>query len=163
MHRTGRTITGIGLLVVAYMLLAPRPLGGVNTYVVTRGASMLPTIRPDDLAVARKADSYEVGDIVVYHDPRLNRLIMHRVIGRAGDRYVTKGDNNSFVDSYTPSRADIAGRIVVQAPGAGRLFSTLRDPVALFFAFALVMGLAVTSMENPTRRQRRRRHVRVQA
>lgn len=163
MHRAGRTITGIALLVVAFILLAPSALGGANTYVVTRGASMLPTMHPNDLAVARKADGYAIGDIVAYHDPRMNRLIMHRIVASTGDRYLTKGDNNGFVDSYAPSQADIVGRLVVQAPGMGRVVNTLRDPVVLFFAFALVMGLAVTAMEDPSRRQRRRRHVRVQA
>ncbi len=161
MQRTRRTLTGLVLLAVAFTLLAPRAIGGQNTFVITRGSSMLPTIHPGDFVVTRAADSYQVGDVVAYRDPKLGQLVLHRIIGREGVRYVTRGDNNTFTDPYLSTRGDIVGRLWVQLPGAGRFFVALRNPALSSLAFLLLLVSAVTATPPLSRRQRRRRrHVR---
>lgn len=149
MHRTGSTITGMVLLAVAFTVLAPRAIGGANTYVVTRGSSMLPTIRPGDFAVTRAAAGYAVGDVVAFRDPQLRQLVLHRIIGRDGARYVTKGDNNSFVDPYEARPADVVGRLWLHLPAAGHLVTALRNPALSTPAFALLLLSAATAAPPP--------------
>ena len=62
---------------------------------------MQPRFHAGDLAIVRARSHYEVGHIVAYENLELGRIVLHRIIGRIGDRYVFKGDNNNFVDPTT--------------------------------------------------------------
>ena len=92
-------------LVLGWVYLAPTDIGGSTTYVVTHGISMEPGFHTGDLAVLRSAKVYRVGEIVAYHNTAWHMVVMHRIIAREGNRYVFKGDNNTFIDPSRP-RAD---------------------------------------------------------
>ena len=127
-----RTIGLLALLavaLVAFLALAPASLGGSNTYVVTRGTSMLPTIKPDSLVVIRAESSYHVGEIVAYHNRDLNAVVLHRIVARDGSKYVFKGDNNQFADLYEANASDLVGAKVFYSASAGRVMIGLRNPL----------------------------------
>src|SRR6185437_4462176 len=91
--------------------LAPAKLGGSHEYAVVDGISMNPKLHAGDLVLMHPSASYEVGDVVGYHNLQLGRLVLHRIVGKTGDRYVFKGDNNSFLDSYHPTQDELVGRL----------------------------------------------------
>lgn len=111
---------------------------GALSWVVTTGDSMQPRFTVGDVVITRPAGEYEVGDIVAYESPDLGRVVLHRIVDIESGRFVTKGDNNDWVDSYRPSPADITGRERLHLPGFGRLARPLFDPVVA----AIVVGAA---------------------
>ena len=147
----------LGLIVLGclWFYFAPVPLGGSTTYVVTKGTSMEPRFHTGDLALVRSQSSYHVGEIVAYRNKLLQTLVLHRIIGREGARYIFKGDNNNFVDPEHPAASQLIGALWLHLPGVGGRLQALRSPaltgVLLFFGILLLTGGVFT-------RRRRRRH-----
>ncbi len=104
------------LTAAAWLYLAPTQIGGSTSYVITHGDSMQPRFHAGDLALVRPADHYRVGQIVAYHSTVLHVVVLHRIIGLDGDRYVLKGDHNNFVDPTKPDRAQIVGALWLRVP-----------------------------------------------
>jgi signal peptidase I len=69
--------------------------------VIVNGISMEPGFHKGDLVIILAADSYHVGDIVAYRHPDIGPII-HRIVEQKDDRFVLRGDNNSWLDSYLP-------------------------------------------------------------
>jgi signal peptidase I len=154
-HPRTRLITGAAVLLfaVAWLIAGPAQLGGATTYVTTHGTSMQPRLHTGDLALVRPAAEYRVGDVVAYRSSVLRRVVLHRIIARDGDRYVFKGDSNSFVDPVHPHRDELIGRMWLRVPRGGAILSWLRIPA---IAALLCGGIAVVALW-PARRRRRRR------
>ncbi|MDE3096044.1 MAG: signal peptidase I [Chloroflexota bacterium] len=142
----------VALAVLAWLAFAPAGLGGRDAYVITSGVSMQPRFHTGDLAIVRRASHYQVGEIVAYHDPAIGR-ILHRIIARDGDRFVMKGDNNSFIDAYHPTSAEIVGRLWLHVPAAGRVLVALRQPAWAAAAATLSMLLFAAPIAGERRRR----------
>jgi signal peptidase I len=159
-HRLRGALTGVLVAVtlsVAWLAFAPSIIGGPASYVVTDGTSMLPHFRADGLVLTRHQDSYHVGEVVAYHNHELHAVVMHRIVARDGGRYVFKGDNNDFRDSYHARKSDLVGKEWVYWPGAGRYLKDVRSPVA-FGVIMAVLGLIASTAFVPQRSRMRRRH-----
>ena len=89
---------------------------------------MEPHFHSGDLALVRSQSSYHVGEIVAYHSNAFHTIVLHRIVGRAGDRYVFKGDNNNFVDFEHPARSQLIGALWLHVPGVGARLESLRSP-----------------------------------
>ena len=154
-----RRMTGLGgagllvLLAAGWVLLAPVQLGGQATYLTTDGTSMLPAYHTGDLVVLRRAAEYQVGDVVAYLDPHIGR-VFHRIIAQHGDRFLMKGDNNTFVDAYHPTSADVLGRVWVHVPALGSALMTARQPPV---AAGLVDGASMLALVTAVPPRKRRR------
>ena len=148
----------LGTLATAWVLLAPTALGGEATYVVTDGISMQPRFHAGDLAIVRAESGYHVGEIVAYRSRLLHTIILHRIIGTEGDRYIFKGDNNDFVDLEHPTRSQLVGRLWLHVPGLGSHLGPLRRPgsVALAVMFGLLLFLSSLFTKKQLRRKRLR-------
>ena len=142
----------------AWFAFAPPALGGATSYVMTEGASMLPHYHAGELVALRAQASYHVGDIVAYHNGSLGVVVMHRIVATDGDRYVFKGDNNNFIDSYHATKSEIVGAEWLQLPGAGRLLARLRVPIVAAVAFGLLWFFSFPAQRTSRRQRRRRRH-----
>ena len=57
---------------------------------------------------------------------------------RRGDRFIFKGDNNTWRDADYTQRADILGRLRVRIPHGGLALRLLSRPAVLLFAGGLV-------------------------
>jgi len=136
--------------------LAPIGLGGSTSYVVTHGVSMEPRIHTGDLAIVRSQSGYHVGEIVAYDNRMLHTIVLHRIIGRAGARYVFKGDNNNFVDFEHPAASQLIGALWLHIPGAGAPLKSIGSP-ALIGALVAVGLLLLTGSVFVRRRRLRRR------
>ena len=154
MKKTAGTI-GTLLLFAALVLLWPAKLGGSVTYVVTHGISMQPDFHTGDLAITRAAGDYQVGDVVAYRSETLHTTVLHRIVARDGERYVFKGDNNSWQDPEHPRRDQLLGKLWVHVPKVGSALHWLATPL---HAGLLGAGLLL-ALGGETERRRRRRDV----
>lgn len=127
----------LGILVALGRMFAPVQLGGSADYVVTDGTSMLPHFKADGIVVTRAQPTYHVGDVVAYRNRQLHTVVMHRIVARDGSRFIFKGDNNDFRDSYHPKASDLIGKEWLYWPNAGALLRELRSPLV----FGLLIGL----------------------
>jgi len=65
------------------------------------GSSMFPCMQPGDLLeIRRPAGPIRSGDVIVFQ--RHDRLVVHRVVGQAGDLIVTRGDRLRHPDAPVP-------------------------------------------------------------
>ena len=122
----------------------PRVIGGLNTFTVVSGVSMEPTLHTGDLIISRKADHYNVGDVVTYTIPDQkyeNFRIVHRVIAKTEDgKYAIRGDNQDHADPWAIPAENIAGSKVLMIPRGGLVLGYARNPIGL----ALLFGALVT-------------------
>ncbi len=139
--------------------LAPASVGGSSSWVVTEGISMEPRFHAGDLVLVRAQSDYKVGEIVAYHSNAFHTVVLHRIVGRAGSRYIFKGDNNNFVDFEHPARSQLIGALWLHVPGLGGRLESIHSPLLIGGLFALATllfaGAAFTSRRRRRRRQRR--------
>ena len=139
-------ITGglAALLPLVWYFIAPTQLGGHTAYVTTAGTSMEPLLHSGDLAIVRATPSYEVGDVIAYRNPQLGSIVLHRIVDLEGDRFVLKGDQNSWLDAYHPARDHVLGEMVLRVPGLGGRVHAAASPAGAVamtsLASAVVLG-----------------------
>jgi signal peptidase I len=145
-------------LALAWFFLAPTFIGGSTTYVVTDGVSMQPHFHTGDIALVRGRPSYHVGEIVAYRSRTLNTIVLHRIVGKAGDRYLFKGDNNDFIDPEHPRRSQLVGALWVRLPTLAQRLAPLRGPATIGSLVALgVLLLGGGALTQRRKRRGRRR------
>lgn len=135
MIMTGATIA---LVVSAWMAFGPVQLGGSVSYVVTHGISMQPRIHEGDLVIVRRAPTYAHGDVIAFDSAALQQPVMHRIVDGGPKGYVTKGDNNDWLDSDRPTNADVLGKEWLHIPGAGRVLKKVTSPTGAAIMAAIV-------------------------
>jgi signal peptidase I len=153
-----RRALGIAVTVLCFwalwFFLAPTSLGGYDSYAITDGTSMLPQFHTGDLVILRQQSSYHVGEVAGYHNKMLGVVVMHQIVGRAGKRFIFKGENNSYDDPYEPVASGIVGAEWIHIPRLGFVVRYLRDP---FVAAAVFPLLWLASFgEDKTARHKRR-------
>lgn len=121
------------VLVVAWAVtLRPTQLGGPATMVVVTGDSMEPTLSDGDFVVLQEQASYDVGDIVTFPVPEgeagAGALVIHRIVGAQGDKYVLRGDNRDRDDQWHPTAETVRGAYWFDVPGGGRFFMNFLQP-----------------------------------
>jgi signal peptidase I len=159
-HAVAAAVLLVGMA-TAWIIFAPMQLGGQAGYIIVNGNSMEPLYKRGDLVIVRQEAEYQIGDIVTYHHPDIGPVI-HRIIGRVGDRYLLKGDHNTWTDSYLPGGGDIIGKAWIHVPGLGQIFMDLRSPWSLSILVACAAALLLfTVIPSPggarTRRDRPQR------
>lgn len=148
--------TGFVLVVFAicWRLIGPAQLGGTASYVITHGISMEPEYYEGDLVILRRADSYGKGDIVGYQSPTLDRTVLHRIHSRDSRGFVTKGDNNAWLDLDRPRSADVIGEAWLHIPGAGKWLAKAGSPAGATLLITLVTLTFFTGTAKKKRRAR---------
>lgn len=125
----------------------PMPFGYGAALVLT--GSMEPTFRADDLIFVKEADTFEVGDIVVYQSGSL--LVVHRIVEITEDGIITKGDANNAPDEPVAPE-DIKGVVLGWLPKAGPVVRLLKSP----WAILVLAGGAVFLVEGSFRIQKKK-------
>jgi signal peptidase I len=137
--------------------VAPTAIGGPAGYVITSGTSMLPRFHANGIVITHSEPTYHVGEVVAYHNRQLKEVVMHRIVAMDGSRYVFKGDNNQWSDSYHARKSDLVGKEWVYWPGAGRYLVLLRNPATFAVIVALITLIAFWMPTRDGRRRRRHR------
>ena len=152
------TVLGVVLLAAVWVLFAPAQIGGRASYVIVNGNSMEPVYHRGDLVIVSTAGRYGVGDIVTYRHPVIGQII-HRIVEENDDgRFVTKGDNNSWLDPYLPSQADVVGKSWIHVPSAGKLVGWLKSPIGLAILIGAMGVIVMISFETTDTNDTGRRH-----
>lgn len=123
-------VTGavLALVLIAWVNFGPRQLGGSVSYVMTHGISMQPRIEEGDLVIVREAATYRRGDVIAYRSEALAQPVLHRIVNQNQQGYVTKGDNNDWLDIDHPQRADVIGKEWIHIPKAGTVLAWFAVP-----------------------------------
>jgi len=153
----GRPLVAVLVAIVVWSLIAPVQLGGRISYVNVRGISMEPTLYTGDLMVMRRQESYEVGQIVAFESDMGGAIVVHRIVDVVGERHLLKGDNNAFLDRYTPTVDEIVGAEVFTIPGGERVanLAAATPTVVLQSLMLLVTLWVLRSSRRAARRQRK--------
>lgn len=154
-------VRAIGLVAAAVfaLLLMPSQFGGPASYVTTYGNSMEPGMHPGDLVITRPNSTYGVGDVVAFRSQTLNAVVLHRIVeARADGTFITKGDNNSWLDPDVISDSDILGAMWVFIPQGGTWLNKITSPSALggltFLFIILFIGAAARYGSDRTKARR---------
>jgi signal peptidase I len=140
------TIFSLLLALTGWMLFAPTQLGGSVTYVIVNGNSMEPGFHLDDLLLVRTEPDYRVGDAVTYQNKEMGKFVFHRIVGTELDRFILKGDNNSWLDSYHPNQNEVVGKLWVHIPKLGKAIEWVRVPINLAVTMGLLGGVLMSGM-----------------
>ena len=91
---------------------------------------MEPALHGGDLVLARRQDTYHLGDIVAFRTEGGN--VIHRIVGGSAEEgFMTQGDNRDGFDQWRPRPKDILGKMWFRIPGGGRVVVLLRSPMVL--------------------------------
>ena len=150
------SIVGVVLLGVGWYFFAPTQIGGQASYVTIRGVSMEPLIHKGDLVILEKRSHYDVGDIVAYRSSDIHSVVLHRIVGRDGDRYIMRGDNTTGPDREHPLFKDFVGERWIQLDGMGTWLNRVREPKSAALLTGLAVLLAGGGMGATHSRRRRR-------
>ena len=146
-------------LIAVWVAFAPAGLGGQASYVMINGSSMEPNFHNGDLVIVRQVSQYQVGDIITYHDAVLGAYIIHRVVEVEGGHFITKGDNNTWLDEYQPTASEIIGKYWIYLPKVGSAVLWIRTPFHLALMIGLLGGLLMFDMisQNPNKNGRKKK------
>jgi signal peptidase I len=98
------------------------------------GFSMSPFIRNGDIiTVIPPHKKIRFGDVVVFINPKNNKLTVHRVIHISRDGYLVQGDTNHASDGYI-TQTNILGRVIcVEHRGRQTRFGLGIDRILIAF------------------------------
>ena len=127
-------------LVIAVLLnlcffLRPELFGWSRAVILS--GSMEPSMSIGDLVIVHREKEYRVGDIVVFDSGGLS--VTHRILEKAQEGFVTKGDANNVPDKELLSENHIIGRVAVVIPMVGKAVLFLKNPAGMM----LIMMLAI--------------------
>lgn len=142
------------LLIPFVIYFWPANFGGDTTIMMVQGQSMMPTILPGSLVVAKAAPEYNVGDIVAYEqrDEGSSKIIVHRIIDQANEGFIIKGDNNPTKDAGYPKEDAILGTVLFSTPYVGDILGMFRNPIFLVLSSVAIL---VIQMEQKRKKERK--------
>jgi signal peptidase I len=136
------------LFICLWLTLAPVQLGGSKSYVIVAGNSMDPEFQFGDLVIVNRSPHYVIGDVVAYKDPYIGP-VFHRIIAYSGDRFVLQGDNNSWIDPYSPKSDEVIGKFWLCLPGFGEYVRILREPANYAAIVVVFIGITFFPKKQP--------------
>ncbi len=135
------------LIVILLIFLVQKEQGKVPyfftyTSFIATGNSMNPTIKTGDLIIIKKEDTYQINDIIVFHNDE-NRVITHRIYNKTNELYNTKGDNNQFIDGYQVNSQDIYGKMIGKINNVGSLITFIHDYLGLIISLIISLFILI--------------------
>lgn len=118
--------------------LLHKDLALVNGYAVLEviSGSMEPTIKVGDLIIINtNEEKYGLGDIITFRDIN-GSFVTHRIINIEDNVMVTQGDANDSPDEEM-SVSSIVGKYKIRIPGAGKLMTSLKNPLVMVLILAI--------------------------
>jgi len=134
----------------------PESLGGDTTFMLVQGHSMLPTILPGSIVVAKTSPEYNVGDIIAYtqRDGSASKIIVHRILETDhNDHLVIKGDNNPAPDAGFPKDKDILGTVLFSTPYVGDIISLFKNPIVMILAAGILFFIQIQQKKRKEKKE----------
>lgn len=154
------------ILVVSYLLfLLIVILFSVNIFknihsFTNSSHSMSPVINTGSLTIVKKADSYEIGDIITYYTTSSwgeQEIITHRIMDIGGNVYTTKGDANQVYDRQIVQPRLIIGKVEMIIPHLGHLISFAKSKlgsiVLIILPAALIIAIEILKIFHFSRKR----------
>ena len=91
-------------------ILLAQLCAGREMPITVTGVSMNPTLYENDIVTVKRANSYEIGDILVF--AYKGELLIHRLLKIESGRYFCKGDNSFRLEDMEIS--DIYGKVILK-------------------------------------------------
>jgi len=143
LRRASGAVLFYAMAAIAAWLVWPSSLGGCTTMIVVNGHSMEPTYHTGDLVVARCGEP-AIHDIVVYQPTGYDGArIIHRVIGGDASGWTMKGDNNAFVDPFTPTDDQVIGVARLHIPHVGAVAGFVTSPIVWLSLIVVAIALII--------------------
>ena len=155
MKRLVQVIVLIAMIPLA-IYFWPASLGGDTTFMMVQGNSMLPTILPGSVVVAKAAPEYNVGDIIAYtqRDGSASKIIVHRILENDHrGRLVIQGDNNPSPDAGFPTDRDILGTVLFSTPYVGDIISLFKNPLFMAVAAGLLFFIQIQQKKRKEKKE----------
>ncbi|MCL2301205.1 MAG: signal peptidase I [Firmicutes bacterium] len=166
-RKAGKSV-GIAILVLMLLVLAANisltaqkytkpddvpSIFGISPLFVMSG-SMAPAIKLDDLIFFKpvNTDDLKIGDIIIYAPPENSRYVVtHRIVSILYDEdnrrvFLTKGDNNTDIDTAPVDTDQVLGIYFARIPRIGKLvewFIIRPNGVVICVALPLVLFLVI--------------------
>ena len=137
------------VMVAGWWYLAPPQLGGATCACDGRRnqhAAGYPPLRHRRAAPGQPVPRRRRGRLP---EPVPHRVVLHRIVAIHNGHYTFKGDNNGFLDSDHPTRAQLVGKRRFQIPSLGRLVGIVHTPPVLAALAALLVLLGWTRRPPP--------------
>lgn len=141
---------------LAWFVFLPVQYGGKVVFVIIDGISMEPGFHQGDLVVLRARREYHVGEAVAYYAPDLQTYVFHRIVAEDRDRFLLKGDNNGWVDLYSPAKSEIVGKEWFRLPALGQAIQRFALPLRLVLVGAVGSVIGVVQRKKVRSQGRRK-------
>jgi len=129
---------------------------GYESYIISTD-SMEPTISVGDVVVVKKVRERTIkeNDIITFHNGV--EIVTHRIIGKSGDEFITKGDNNNVQDFRTVKYEDIIGKKVIIIPYMGSIIKSLSNVIYIGFICIILLTVYLYNRRIYNKKSMRRR------
>ncbi|MBQ3469306.1 MAG: signal peptidase I [Bacilli bacterium] len=121
----------------------------VHLYTIASN-SMEPKMSVGDLVVTKKVELEDLKkqDIIAYR--RDDIVVTHRIIGinEKNNTLITKGDNNAYADSGEIIESQVLGKVILNIPFIGHIYSFIRIYSLWICIFILVFGCVLNYLNN---------------
>lgn len=131
---------------------------GASFRLEAKGSSMLPFIRNSDAITISALRNYSIdfGKPVAFIDPKTNKLVIHRIVGRKNSSYLIKGDSAFGADGLIPKanilgcvvRIERKGRNISLGLGWERLIIVLLSRIKVWYLIVRLWMLLPLSIRN---------------
>ncbi len=135
----------------------PPEIFGYSQLVAVSG-SMEPEFSAGDVLLIKAKDDYQLGEVVTFRDSSGN-LVTHRLVGRTGGQFITKGDANNVEDQELLPPERIVGALVTYVPAVGQVLLFLRTPLGMVILIAAgILLIELPSLTGAFRKKGKGRH-----
>ncbi|MCK4454096.1 signal peptidase I [Candidatus Parcubacteria bacterium] len=129
------------IAVIAILLIVSIfPITGNYKVMLVQSGSMEPAIKLGSVIVVKPVDSYEIGDVITFSNPKKpGETITHRIYDMKAQEgkpiYITKGDANNAPDQREIPEIEVVGKVLFNIPYLGYMVDFAKKPIG----FALII------------------------
>ncbi len=128
--------------------------GTTTPFFVVSSGSMEPVLWVGDIIVVDGHINFQdlhTGDIIVFNEPGVGKVIVHRVFTIMDDPYrriETKGDNNYAPDDWRVTSKDYIGRVLFIIPKVGLLTTILTPPTNYILIVLIIAAVFILELRS---------------
>lgn len=139
-------------------------IGETKIY-VAEDKTMLPTIKPNDLILAKQCtpENLNLEDIIIFDENGIIKVQRITKIQGLGEKsnYTTKGDNNYYNNNVIIKYEQIKGKFVKRIPSLGLVIKILESKVTTIFIVIILILLFLFNRDMKMKSIKRRKNKKI--
>lgn len=139
-------------------------IGETKIY-VAEDKTMLPTIKPNDLILAKQCtpEDLNLEDIIIFDENGIIKVQRITKIQGLGEKtnYTTKGDNNYYNNNVIIKYEQIKGKFVKRIPSLGLVIKILESKVTTIFIVIILILLFLFNRDMKIKSIKRRKNKKI--